>query len=84
MAKKDLANRLSINIEAIKVNDIKSFSWPNTALGCPKPGMMYAHVITPGYRLTLEYGGKLYDYHTDRRKLVILCGPQDDLKNNPF
>jgi hypothetical protein len=35
--------------------------------------MMYAQVITPGFRVVLEAEGKQYLYHTDQGRFVVLC-----------
>ena len=48
--------------------------WPDAGLGCPKPGMMYAQVVTPGFRLVFEYEGGQYEYHTDQDgSTVVKC-----------
>jgi hypothetical protein len=60
----DLAQRLGIAPDAISVISIEPVEWPDASLGCAKPGMMYAQVVTPGYRIVLEAGGKTYEYHT--------------------
>jgi hypothetical protein len=72
-AKKDLARRLNVRQESIELaGAIEDVTWPDTSLGCPEPGMMYAQVLTPGYRFKLESGGKPYDYHTGKG-VVKLC-----------
>ena len=50
---------------------------PDSGLGCPQPGMMYAQFITPGYRMVLEVGGELHEYHTDQAASVVWCGVLD-------
>ncbi|MBI2320970.1 MAG: hypothetical protein HYU88_02455 [Chloroflexi bacterium] len=65
--------RLGVDAQAIAVLRTESVDWPSTALGCPEPGMVYAQVITPGYRVVLEHGGRQYTYHTDRRQRFVLC-----------
>jgi hypothetical protein len=40
-----------------------------------KPGMMYAQIITPGYRILLSYDGQIYPYHSDQRGRVVYCEP---------
>ena len=35
--------------------------------------MMYAQVITPGYRIVLEVDGKSYEYHADTQRHVVYC-----------
>jgi len=74
LAKADLAERIGIEKEQIEVDSVKSVEWPDASLGCPEPGMMYAQVITPGYRILLSHDGENYRYHTDARgNRVVLC-----------
>jgi len=73
-ARQDLSQRLGIGIEEIEVQSVEAVEWPDASLGCPQPGMMYAQVITPGYRILLRAGGQTYEYHSDRQR-AILCQP---------
>lgn len=73
-ARQDLSQRLGIGIEEIEVQSVEAVEWSDTSLGCPQPGMMYAQVITPGYRILLRAGGQTYEYHSDRQR-AILCQP---------
>ncbi len=75
LAVADLAGRLGLPESAITVRSVESVDWPDASLGCPQPGMMYAQVITPGYRIVLEAGGKRYEYHTSQSH-VVLCSPR--------
>ena len=53
---------------------LEPVDWPNTSLGCPEPDMLYAQVITPGFRLVFEYEGQQYEYHTDQDgSTVVEC-----------
>lgn len=70
LAKDDLAKKLGVNTKEIRLLSIEAVDWPDTSLGCPKEEMMYAQVITPGYRVTLEGRGKSYIYHSDYRRAV--------------
>jgi hypothetical protein len=83
LAQKDLAQRLSLAPEAIRLVSVEAVEWSDASLGCPQPGMMYAQVITPGFRVTLEAEGERYDYHTDTGRLVVLCG-EDGLPVYPL
>jgi len=48
--------------------------WGDTSLGCPIPGMVYAQVITRGFRLVFDYQGQQNEYHTDRDgSRVVAC-----------
>jgi hypothetical protein len=73
LAEEDLAQRLGLKPEQIRLVSVQAVEWPDTSLGCPQPGMMYAQVITPGYRVALEAGGQTYDYHTNQSDRVVLC-----------
>jgi hypothetical protein len=64
LALADLATELGIAPAAITVQVIEPVEWPDASLGCPQPDMMYAQVVTPGYRIVLEVDGKSYEYHT--------------------
>lgn len=77
LASADLAAVLGIEGEDIKLVEVEPMQWRDTSLGCPKPGMMYAQVITPGYRLTLEVDGQLHVYHADAGKLVVRCDEEE-------
>ncbi len=76
LAQEDLAQRLSLAPEAIRLVSVEAVEWPDTSLGCPQPGMMYAQVITPGFRMMLEAEGERYTYHTDRDNHFVLCQPE--------
>lgn len=72
-AQTDLARRLGVTAQSIQVSAAEAKEWPNSALGCPEPGMMYMQVITPGYQVVLTVGGKNYPYHGDRSGAMKLC-----------
>lgn len=71
-----LARRLAIPFEQITVISYEWVEWPDTSLGCPQPGMAYAQVIVPGYRVLLEVAGSTYLAHTnsDGSEVVICQG----------
>jgi hypothetical protein len=55
------------------VIDAKDVIWPNSALGCPQSGMMYAEVLTPGYLILLHAEGQDYEYHAGKNSDPFLC-----------
>jgi hypothetical protein len=69
----DLAQRLGVAEEEITVKSLKGMQWPDTSLGCPQPGMMYAQVVTPGYRVVLEVDSQVYEAHTDEGQSAVWC-----------
>jgi hypothetical protein len=82
-AKADLMKRLGVAEEAILVKSVEAVQWRDSSLGCPQPGMMYAQVITPGFRIVLTVEGQTYEYHTDRSHILILCDKETGLTPVP-
>lgn len=74
IAKKDLSERLEIPVENISFVRQETVDWPDASLGFPKEGMIYAQVITPGYIIILEAEDKLYEYHSDYKRVA---GPKE-------
>ena len=73
LAKLDLAERLRLeDIDPIRLATIAKVDWGNTSLGNPKPGMMYADVIVPGFKMLLEADGTYYLYHTSHEEEVFV------------
>lgn len=73
LARVDLATELGIEADDVELIQAEPVEWSDSSLGCPQPGMMYAQVITPGYRLTLEVDGQEYVFHTDGGQRVVPC-----------
>ncbi len=69
----DLSRRTGVPASEIKVVSVEPVTWPDASLGCPKPGMMYAQVLTEGYRVRLEANGKVYEYHSGGNSAPSLC-----------
>ena len=72
-AVEDLAKRLSVPAVDVVVMEAAAVNWPDSSLGCPGEGMMYAQMITPGYRVVLKVGETLYEYHAGADANAIFC-----------
>ena len=72
IARRDLAAQLSVEVESIAVVSSEAEQWPDACLGAAKPGTVCAQVITPGFKIVLESGGKQYEYHTDNGTRAVL------------
>ena len=72
-AKKDLAKRLSISVNQITVVQARAVTWPDSSLGCPKPGMMYMMVLSPGFQIILSAEGREYNYHAGQSGGAFYC-----------
>lgn len=70
LAKKHLAERLQIPVTSIQVTSVISTDWPDSSLGYPEPGMVYAQVITPGYVILLLAENTIYEYHSDYERIA--------------
>lgn len=70
MAKSDLAGRLSIVVEQVRLVKQEKKDWPDTSLGFPEKGKAYAQVITPGFVIILEANGRQYEYHSDYKRVA--------------
>src|SRR5258708_3316053 len=63
-AYRDLSQKLG---KSIARGGSSSFTWEqdnfgDTSLGCPKPGVAYSQVVTPGYKIVITNQGVAYDY----------------------
>jgi hypothetical protein len=72
----DLAARLGISQDAIKVPSATMVTWRSGALGCPEPGMSYTQALVPGVRIMLWVDSVGYRYHAKTGKQPFYC-PSD-------
>jgi len=69
-----LAGELSVSPQEVTVVSFEAVQWPDASLGCPQAGMAYAQVVTPGYLVLLEVGGRQVEVHTDETgRSVVSC-----------
>lgn len=71
-ALRDLASQLGAPAKDIRIVEAEAVMWSDSSLGCPQPGMMYAQVVTPGYKYVLESAGERFNYHAGNGR-VIQC-----------
>lgn len=62
-AKNDLAVRMDINLESVKLSGAEAVTWRSGALGCPEPGKMYTEALVPGSVIYLQVDNMVYAYH---------------------
>jgi hypothetical protein len=75
-ARRELATILGVAETDVEVGRITPEMWPDSSLGIAEPGLAYAPVVTPGYRVELRAAGRVYEYHTDAAGGVVkLCAP---------
>jgi hypothetical protein len=62
-AMKDLARRLDVPTEAVKLSGASRVNWRSGALGCPEPGTSYTEALVPGSAIYLQVDKTLHAYH---------------------
>lgn len=65
-ARRALARAEGANVSQIQTIDVIAEDWPDACLGLGTAGRSCAQTVTPGFRVTLRWAGKTYEYHTDR------------------
>lgn len=70
-AKSDLAKRLEINAGDIAEKGVTDKDFPDMSLGAAVSGEMSAQMIASGWQITLEAGGKAYEYRADKYQLRL-------------
>lgn len=73
LARKKLAEELSVSENGLRLEEAAAVEWPNQALGCPEKGMMYAQVVTQGYRVSFRQDERRYEVHVGAGRAVV-CG----------
>ncbi len=65
----------AFNVERASISVLidEEVEWPSSALGCPQPDMAYLDVISPGFRVVIEQGGRQYSYHAGSNGNFFLC-----------
>ena len=68
-----LVRELGASVNRIQVRRATPVDWPDSSLGCPKPGEMYAQALTPGYLVLLQAEEQVYSVHVGNGRAVV-CG----------
>lgn len=86
-----LADELQVPKDRVLVDTVRAVEWRDSSLGCPKPGIAYRDVITPGYKVTLRVDRQVHVVH-DAGNRSFVCRqdkamggitPQRDLSFGP-
>jgi hypothetical protein len=86
-----LAAELGIAKDQVLVDTVRTVEWRDSSLGCPKPGVAYLSVISPGHRVTLRVDRQVHVVHeSDNHAFVCVqtkamggITPQRDLSFGP-
>ena len=72
-AREDLAARESLELAEVTLVSFERVMWPDSALGCPKPGLSYLMVLMEGTRIRLQANDVIYQYHSGTQVPPFLC-----------
>lgn len=67
------AERKGVSASDVKLAGYADVTWPDGAIGCPQPGMMYTQALVPGHQLILRVGGELASYHAAKGHAFTFC-----------
>ena len=73
LARADLARRLSVADNQIKLHTAEAVTWRDGSLGCPQPDKVYMQMLVEGYLIELEADETRYSYHGSRTQAPYLC-----------
>jgi len=80
VAQQRLAAHLKVEMSALILQSANKQDWPDGALGCPKEGVAYPQVVTPGFLLVFTDAAQAQSYavHTgmDESQMVLCADNQ--------
>ena len=79
----DLATNIGVPAADIELVEFEEVVWPDSGLGCPEPGQMYAQATQDGFRMVLSSGDEEYAFHGSEERGPFLCKPAG-LENGSF
>lgn len=67
-----LMQNLGLAADQIKLISTEAVEWPDSCLGVSMEGISCAQVVTPGFRVLLEVGGKQVEYRTNKDASIVV------------
>jgi hypothetical protein len=74
LARRDLAQRLKVEVKEVKVVRVRPTTWPDASMGCPEPKQTYEKAEIRGFLVELDHAGRAYIYHGDPKRVVLCPG----------
>ena len=77
----DAEERTDVAAGDIDVVEFALVTWPDGAIGCPEPGVVYTQALVDGYRIVLDADGTQLTYHGATGADPFLCqSPADPVQ----
>jgi hypothetical protein len=70
-ARKDLAQRLKVDVGTIKEKSVEDADFPDMSLGASTDGEMSGQMITRGWRIRLQAEGQTFEYRADKNQVRL-------------
>lgn len=70
-ARRDMARRLSLSADEIKESSVAEVDFPDMALGAPREDEMSGQMLTRGWRIRLQGGGRTLEYRADKNQVRL-------------
>ena len=75
-----LSQSLQLSETDMVVEKMTPVQWSDTSLGCPQPGMMYAQMISEGFKIIIKVDDKVFPVHTGNGRAVV-CLPESKVSS---
>ena len=72
-ARTDAAARSGVPQAQIRTLSAERVTWRDGSLGCPREGLVYTQALVAGWRIRLEVGPGVWDYHAGESGAPMLC-----------
>jgi hypothetical protein len=82
-SRKALAGELGVAETEIRLASVEAIDWPDSCLGAPKPNEDCAVVLTPGFLIRLEAGGKTIEMHSNQNGSDVRQAQPGDSGQDP-
>ncbi len=74
LARKTLAKELHIEASTIAVVSTDPHTWPDSSLGCGKPGSQSVQVLSPGFAIIVKARNEIYRIHATEKYAIVCAG----------
>jgi len=73
LARDTLISQKKLLLRNLTLESSQAMQWPDSSLGCPQPGMMYAQVLTSGFQVTFSEApsGHIHYVHIGNGRAVV-------------
>jgi hypothetical protein len=73
LAKAYMSKSLGVEFSTIELLTYDQLTWNDGSLGCPQPDTMYTQALVDGYKIQLQAGGQVYNFHGANGEDPFLC-----------